>query len=387
MHQDVVRMVQSLLQREAASFEGDVLVMSSVLSGMQGTPVPFSLSHFKPISPGPSPASSSCIAFVDGGNAELLAAPSLSVHAVRLHASVYQEKKAGKPYHLDGFVIVHAVESDAVPGYEAHVLFSDPKKTGYSVADHFAGSEPSSRPSFSNPLVFSSDDPSLRAGLSLASPSTIVGVVRRYLELWFARKLVQEGHARIMVLDGSLAAKHAQEREMMEGLMSDASARNIPVIGLSKTSDLLTKKGSSVMGLLKHHGPACAWVYHPVLSYPVLSPDSSGSSSSQIEMCFARLHPLASHVVRIDVAGHRISSALPAILPLIIGTLADYSQDPVFFGYPYGLVDADQLARISKAEQQYLQTRLKAAFGAGWKVAERWVSGKDAHGVLDAIRF
>ncbi|MFB6199017.1 MAG: hypothetical protein ABEI52_12245, partial [Halobacteriaceae archaeon] len=60
------------------------------------------------------------------------------------------------------------------------------------------------------------------------------------------------------------------------------------------------------------------------------------------------------------------------------------SDDPVFPGYPYGLIEADRLARVSHDEAAAKRTRLQSAFGKDWERVEKRLHTRDAHDILDS---
>lgn len=65
--------------------------------------------------------------------------------------------------------------------------------------------------------------------------------------------------------------------------------------------------------------------------------------------------------------------------------LVPWSQDPVFLGYPYPLILADQLARVSNDERSALRIRLKATAGERWEKLSQGI--QDAHDILDNIQY
>ena len=70
----------------------------------------------------------------------------------------------------------------------------------------------------------------------------------------------------------------------------------------------------------------------------------------------------------------------------VISTLAFNSKDPVFLGYPFGLIYADKFARVSNQEREYLRTTLKSKLSGGvLKEIESYENSLGAHGVLDRI--
>lgn len=66
-------------------------------------------------------------------------------------------------------------------------------------------------------------------------------------------------------------------------------------------------------------------------------------------------------------------------------SLVPWSQDPVFIGYPYPLILADQLARVSNEERSALRIRLKATAGKRWEELSQGI--QDAHDILDKIQY
>jgi NurA-like 5'-3' nuclease len=65
------------------------------------------------------------------------------------------------------------------------------------------------------------------------------------------------------------------------------------------------------------------------------------------------------------------------------------SSDPVFPGYPYGLIDADQHARISEQERQMLNLRMTVLLekDKNKKMINNSLNSMNAHSILDRIKF
>jgi len=88
---------------------------------------------------------------------------------------------------------------------------------------------------------------------------------------------------------------------------------------------------------------------------------------------FAKFHPASKHVFRIDSFGD-VNQAL--------GLLEQNSIDPVFLGYPYGLIDADKFARVSTPEAKQLKLMLMTKGGEKFRL---YLASKDAHDILNII--
>ena len=72
-------------------------------------------------------------------------------------------------------------------------------------------------------------------------------------------------------------------------------------------------------------------------------------------------------------------------IPEICSSLAYNSKDPVFLGYPYGLVEADQFARCQEYEKKFLQTRFLQSSRENFAQIRRFINTNNAHDVLDSI--
>ena len=86
---------------------------------------------------------------------------------------------------------------------------------------------------------------------------------------------------------------------------------------------------------------------------------------------FAKLHK-DGRVFRVDGKGD-------------FNKLVAWSQDPVFVGYPYPLILADQLARVSNDEKLALRIRLKATAASRWSEIAR--GEQNSHDILDKIQY
>jgi NurA-like 5'-3' nuclease len=163
----------------------------------------------------------------------------------------------------------------------------------------------------------------------------------------------------VIVIDGSLQQHYSFE----DVFFKKFTKKNI--IGFSKTSSLLTKSGNSILALMNLHEGK--FVYAPVA---VLS-----DATYQAHVCFVRLHERSKHVFKLDFNS--------SIDEYSLGLLAENSTDPVFLGYPYGLILADQLARVGANESEYLKTKFSS------KITDKhflhYLNALNAHELLDTI--
>ncbi len=267
------------------------------------------------------------IAFVDGGNAEILKSPSFSLQLCRVAYCIFENDKRIAQNRKDFFVLVNVVDNKFVV-----------KTFGNDIS-----------------LVFDIDDVNFKEGRARGSVSSVVNAVRRFAELKLAASL----EADVVVLDGSLQQNYTFEDKFFREF------RNKNLVGFCKTSSLLTKTGNSVAALMNMHKGK--FVYHPVAE---LFDDTYNAV-----VCFARLHSNSSYVFKIDFS--------KAIDDNVLNLLAENSKDPVFLGYPYGLVLADKLARVSNDEVDYLKTKFFSKIEN--EDLLRYLNALNAHDVLDKI--
>ena len=86
---------------------------------------------------------------------------------------------------------------------------------------------------------------------------------------------------------------------------------------------------------------------------------------------FVKLHSKSKHVFRMDGNSQLAHSLL------------DNSSDPVFLGYPYGLILSDKIARVSNHEKRQMQTTL--LLDSRNKDIVEYLSTTNAHDILDNL--
>ncbi|MFC1705185.1 DNA double-strand break repair nuclease NurA, partial [Nanoarchaeota archaeon] len=271
-------------------------------------------SSYKPIkvsNEGFHSISGSCkgkVCFIDGGNCELLKSANSSLQLIRVYYTIYSENKRIKSKKYEFFALVSAERKEGQVVYNAR-FFDDVLSIGSMNIDPF--------------------DEKLRTGVHQAKVTSVGNVIRRFSELKAASLAVDElSDGDVVVVDGSLQASFSGEKELLDGLYSKASAKNVVVSGLSKTTSLLATNGVSFVNVLSKIAPAGSWYYYPVASI--------NNPEHRAEIYFTRLHEKSKYVFRFEVHKGDISNVLPMLI--------SNSKDPVFLGYPYGLIEADRFA-------------------------------------------
>ena len=137
------------------------------------------------------------IAFIDGGNAELLRASNFSLHFIRLYAVIYKDNKRVKAEKKEFYCLVNSFEDKDEIHYKAK-LFNKP-----DFIDE-------------NDLIFSSFDKTIVNGINRAEVSKIGSVVRRFSELGFAKEIIINlNKDDVIVLDGNLQSTVTNENKYL----------------------------------------------------------------------------------------------------------------------------------------------------------------------------
>lgn len=284
--------------------------------------IPLNSSHFAEIRRSPHQT----MAFVDGGQAEILSAGNFCLSFIRVGALVYFSNKKIKDYQHEFYLLTTAKYENNDLVYESKIF---PVGNG-SLLD-------------ANDLQISSSDATFRSGVERAPITKVSDLARRFAELALCRKV----DADIIVLDGILEPSLRNEEKYLSQLPSNVCA-------LAKSSSLFTASGNSPAVLLNKLGPEGCW------SYMV-----------ENNTYFVKLHPLAKHVFRFT--GNK--EALPI--------LKENSTDALFLGYPYGLIAVDRLARVSNEEKRNL--RMNILLKAENKEIAEYLSSTNAHDILDNL--
>lgn len=271
--------------------------------------------------------------FIDGGQAELLVASNFVLGFVRIVALGFKGKKKTVVDKREAYVLVTS------SGLSGSIIYS---AKVFAVKGDVSGLVP-------EVITVDSEDQMFRSGVQRAPIAKLVGMTRHFLELGLARDISIKFPESVTVMDGTLDANYPNEAKLVADLSSNVCA-------LAKSSSLFTSGGGSPTVVLSKICPfkGNPWIY---------------SFSNSLH--FVKLHPKSNHIFRFS--GLSESAAL----------LLELSSDPIFLGYPYGLILVDRLARISEKEK----SRLRAQFLLRKELAglKEFLATQDAHGILDQM--
>ncbi|MBN1644864.1 hypothetical protein JW851_02385 [Candidatus Woesearchaeota archaeon] len=277
------------------------------------------------------------VCYIDGGNAEIIGAANFSLQLIRTYYTVYSGNARVANKKHDFYVLVSAKGDGNKIKYEAETYNT-----------HFRLEK-----------EFDALDKSLISGGHKIEPSKIAEVIRKFAEIKMACEAIdalEKGD--VIVRDGDLEPSITNEEKYYEQLFEKAKQKEIIITGLSKTSAVLTNTGNSAASALSVISPDCEWYY---LATPFIG--------------FAKLNKNSKHVFRLDTSNKDRTGD-------VLGLLKTNSTDPCFLGYPYGLIEADKHARVTKKEQQQIQLMFLAKGGNKFR---EHISSKDAHEILNKI--
>jgi len=318
-------------------------------------PFNFNKNNFKEII---NTANNNKIAFIDGGSAEIIKSPNFSLNLIRVYYAIYKNNKRidAKKYDFYSFVSTKNINNELFYNVESIKL-----NGGNDIIPD------------DEDLLMNSFDETIKQGISRASISNVINVIRRFSELKAAINVIGILDKNdIIVLDGSLQCTFTNEKKYFEELYKKAQEKNIIICGLSKTTTLLTDKGNSISNALNKFNINGKWLYHPVVEIR--------SNGHQADIAFVKLHEKSKYIFRFEIYKEQKQH-----IGNSINLLSTNCKDIVFVGYPYGLIEADRNARVSNQEKEMMLTYFSTKLGKDWEKIKESLSSVNAHEILDSI--
>lgn len=237
-------------------------------------------------------------------------------------------------------------------------------------------------------IEISYKDPSIRMqGKFLMPIENHGGIAMRFAEWTYAKHFIlnELSNEDIFIRDGSLQTGYPDEIELAKSVYSTGLKKNVYITGLSKSCRLYLKKsGGSLNSYVNSIGnskyPKINWYYYPTMKLTKVD--------NQADLLFVRLNKDSPYSFRFDIYIEQSNTLNKQKREDIISNIANNSNDPLFLGYPYGLIKADQLARISKKEIESYKIQLLAEFDK--EIYNKFILPRlwsvDAHDILNKIR-
>ena len=294
------------------------------------------------------------ITFIDGGNAEILGASNFSLQLIRTYFTIYKNNKKISSEKNEFYALIYSLNENNKIKYKTEIFNL---KNKLELKD----------------LDFDSYDETIKEGFNRIQISKIAEIIRRFAEIKTAEIAVDFLENKdLIILDGDLEAKKTNEINYFNKLYKKTTEKNIIIAALSKTTSLFTEKGNSVTALLNLISPTEEWFYYPVVNI--------NNKNHEAEIYFVKLNKNSEHVFKLEIYKKQKANADELIL-----LLKNNSKDPVFLGYPYGLIEADKFARISNNEKNYFKTLFISKIGKKYRKIGKYLTTLNAHEILDKI--
>jgi hypothetical protein len=306
----------------------------------------------------------------------LIGAPNFSIQLNRVYFNIFEKRKIIQPVTLSNriefFSVTFAKFKDEQIFYET-LLFT-------------AEREPADRLPSPSDLSFNSADRRLMVGNARADVTRVASIARRFAEWKYAERVVEEELDKndVLVMDRTLRTAFLNESKYANDAFSTAEDRGVVYTGLSKTSRLFTTTGLSLLGAVRKLAmdskTSPMWYYYPVADS--LSPEHQGA------IFLVKLSDQSQRVFRFEIQADQAKGLQQTELNEIFSELALNSNDLSFPGYPYGLVDADDNARVRFEELETYRVILLSEIsklGSAPKFV-RHMESTDAHTTLNSLR-
>jgi hypothetical protein len=189
--------------------------------------------------------------------------------------------------------------------------------------------------------------------------------VRKILEFMTTIKVLDElKSGDVLLIDSLLKPDHGFQEKIIDEMIQKAEKKNVHLLGVAKTSRLSTKSGRSLIGLLSEAGmKPFPWYYYPI-----------SDEKTDFKDMVIKFHPKSKYCYRCNLIGSEIA----------LSTATMYSNDAELVGYPYPLLRADKIARISSYEKEADRRNLSiTARKMGLDKIEYDILSQDMHARLD----
>lgn len=373
MNIDIIKDIINLIKNEEY-FSRDILIGEEPqFSDRRYSPYPLSKKNVKKFS---LLDNNSKVCFIDGGNIELFSSPTFYLGLVRIYFNIFRNNKICIPKKIpqkyEFYVFGKAISKGNDIDFNYKLFpFNDNTKVSLNEED----------------MTIGSHDPSISSQFFRAELGSVCGIARRFLEWKVSEIIIDEelSSGDVIVRDGSLQTAIKGESKYSDRAYTAAEKKHVTFCGVAKRSKLYTTKGRSLTYTIKLIGnkiyPNEMWYYYPVADI--------NHSDHKAEMYFVKFHPFSNYIFRFEIEKDRSKILGEKGVEEILGLIASNSVDLRFPGYPFGLVDADYVARLRDDE---METH-KALFMSQCdddnllKFINDNISVEDAHDILDSLQW
>jgi hypothetical protein len=318
------------------------------------------------------------MAFIDGGNQRILGTAEYSIQVNRVYFNIFNEKsrvfpRSEIPTRIEFFSLTTKKTKNGNRFYETSV---------FPVNKEFRKYLPENED-----LKFDAMNREIMVG-NTADIERVASMARRFSEWEFSRHIInlELDENDVIVRDGSLQTSLPKERIYTQNAMKKAKEKKVIFSGLSKTSALSTSTGLSVISSVQRFADECkidlnTWCYGPIIQ--------AKSETHRAVVMVVKLNKCADRPFRFEIFDENLfnEGKLTDEMLDVVSALVTNSNDFSFPCYPYGLYDADRLARVKNEEIEVYETELKSELSNQgiWKTFNTLMKAVDAHDKLDEL--
>ena len=189
--------------------------------------------------------------------------------------------------------------------------------------------------------------------------------VRKILEYMTAIEIVKDLEiGDTILLDSLLKPDYDFQKEILNDLIRKADEKGVSLLGIAKTSRISTRSGRSFIGLLNEVGSdEFPWYYHPI-----------SDEKTKYKDLVAKFHAKSKYCYRCNLLGN-MNALVTAVF---------YSNDAELLGYPYPLLRADKIGRITSHEKEAERRNISVtAKRMGLENIDYDILSQDMHSRLD----
>ncbi|RNJ75764.1 MAG: DNA double-strand break repair nuclease NurA [Nitrosopumilus sp. H13] len=308
-------------------------------------------------------------AFVDGGDGTLEESPNFLITINRIYFSLFCGKSRIKPRSKSRVQFFSCVTSSVSADQRASIRY-DTRLFPYSKSDERYLPDESA-------LASKSDSNAVLQG------SRINSLSRSFAEWRLARHVVDEELEKgdVIVMDGSLQTSFKNESAYTEELYRAAVAKGVIVCGLSKTSRLVTESGEPLLARIEEIAKDVKYGRWYVRVAEETAPDNKGY------VLAVKLHPKSQYVYRFEILREQFKKMNQDEIGMVLGSLAENSEDVAMLGYPYGLIDADRFAQVRYNELGMYRSYIRSEMmrHPGGKKMLKYSTANQAHDHLNGV--
>lgn len=315
------------------------------------------------------------LAFIDGGNQELLPAPEYSVQLNRVYFNIFRNnERISLRSNISQRIEFLSFTSSKMDG--KNIEF----QTKIAAEENFLKYLPNERD-----LKASTYDEEIETGTQ-AGMERMASMARRFSEWTIAEHIIDSelDSGDIIIKDGSLQTGHTNEYKYVDKVFKKALEKDVIFAGLSKTCRLTTDTQISLVDSIQRLSEESnvsfdKWCYYPV----AMSKEENSNHRALIMIVKLNKHAYTSF--RFEILKEQADEMEEDDILEVLSLVADNSRDIRLPGYPYGLIDADMWARVKNDELEGYKTKLYSELSKNgvWSKVNPLMKIVDTHEKLD----